>query len=64
MARTDYASLAVTPEAAEAARRLARLLAAEADRRVTLAEAVRAACQVAETHLAEATAALPREGEQ
>jgi hypothetical protein len=55
---TQYVTVQVTPDAREALRRWQLQLAAAAGRRLSLGDALRAACTVAEAHTAEAVEAL------
>jgi ABC-type microcin C transport system duplicated ATPase subunit YejF len=56
---SGFVALHVTPEAREQLRKLSYALTGGSDRRVTLADALLAACAVAANHPDEALAALP-----
>jgi hypothetical protein len=59
MPRSDLASITVTEPAADALRRLSYHLTAAAGRRVTLSDALAAACKLAAANVTAAAAALP-----
>lgn len=63
---TDYATVRITPQSRAALDRFLFQLTGEVQRRVTLSEAITAACAVASAHLPEAGRALdtaPNSGE-
>ncbi|MEV4500272.1 hypothetical protein AB0J84_31855, partial [Micromonospora arborensis] len=61
---TDYATVRITPESRAALDRFLFQLTGQVQRRVTLSDAITAACAVASAHLPEAGEAInpPRSG--